>query len=203
MKTEDVYSLFMIVAVISFLGFVVENVWMAITKGYIDNRNMIFPFLIGYGIAVVLIYFILGTPKKLWFLGKNLAIKSKVSKIVTYFVGVVICICIGEILLGKFVEKVCHFSWWDYTRLPLHITKYTSIPTSVGFAILITAFMYFCFEPLYYFFRDWNNSVLKVVAPTVMIVMVGDFLYNGYLMYKNKGMVPRWKIGVRKAREML
>lgn len=29
---------------VSFLGFVVEDGWLALTKGYIDNRNMHLPF---------------------------------------------------------------------------------------------------------------------------------------------------------------
>lgn len=41
---------------VSFLGFVVEDGWLALTKGYIDNRNMHLPFLFGYGIAMVGLY---------------------------------------------------------------------------------------------------------------------------------------------------
>ena len=34
------YQLGIMAAVVSFLGFVVENIWLAMTKGYINNRNM-------------------------------------------------------------------------------------------------------------------------------------------------------------------
>ena len=44
----DVMALGMIVSVVSFLGFVVENIWLAAIKGYMDNRGVRFPFLIGY-----------------------------------------------------------------------------------------------------------------------------------------------------------
>ena len=54
----DVMALGMIVSVVSFLGFVVENIWLAAIKGYMDNRGMRFPFLIGYGVAVLTIYMI-------------------------------------------------------------------------------------------------------------------------------------------------
>ena len=60
MKETHILALCMIAAVISFLGFIVENVWLTATKGYIDNRNMCFPFLLGYGIAILLIFIILG-----------------------------------------------------------------------------------------------------------------------------------------------
>ena len=48
----DIYSLGIMVAVISFLGFCLENLWLAATKGFIDNRNMHLPFLMGYGVFV-------------------------------------------------------------------------------------------------------------------------------------------------------
>lgn len=51
------------ITIISFLGFCVENVWLAFTQKCIDNRNMSLPFLLGYGLAVVGIYFIFRTLK--------------------------------------------------------------------------------------------------------------------------------------------
>ena len=45
---RSICALCMNIAFISFLGFCVENLWLAITKGYMDNRNMLFPFLFGY-----------------------------------------------------------------------------------------------------------------------------------------------------------
>ncbi len=34
-----------------------------------DNRNMVFPFLFDYGLAVAVIYLIFGTPRNLVFFG--------------------------------------------------------------------------------------------------------------------------------------
>lgn len=194
MKTVELMALFMIAAVVSFLGFVVENIWLAATKGYMDNRSMCFPFLMGYGMAILLIYFIFGLPKKIWFLGRTLFIQSKIAKLVLYFVGVMLCICVGEILLGKLVEKVCHFCWWNYSTLPMHITQYTSIPTSSMFSILITIFMHAFFEPLFAYFMSWNVRTLTLTASLLGGVMLVDYLYNALLMYKKRGMTQRWRI---------
>ena len=71
MEAKSLFALLMVLAVVSFIGFVVENVWLAATKGYMDNRNAFFPFLMGYGIAILLIHIIVGTPKKLWLFGKE------------------------------------------------------------------------------------------------------------------------------------
>jgi hypothetical protein len=55
------YQLGIMAAVVSFLGFVVENIWLAMTKGYINNRNMNAPFLLGYGLLILFMYAVFGT----------------------------------------------------------------------------------------------------------------------------------------------
>jgi len=196
MKTINFWALCMVAVLVSFLGFIVENLWLAVTKGYMDNRNMCFPFLVGYGIAMLLIFGIFGTPKKLWLFGKSILVKNRLLKVVLYFAGVLLCVCVGEILLGTFVEKTCHFYWWDYSKIPLHITRYTSIPTSAMFSAAITFFMDVVLKPLYQYFQRWNGGVLKVVVVILVVVMMSDFLYNAYKMYKAQGMVRRWRIGL-------
>ena len=34
--------------------------------------------------------------------------------------GAMLCIYAGEITLGTFAERSCHFYWWDYSKIPLH-----------------------------------------------------------------------------------
>ncbi len=98
---------------VSFLGFVVEDGWLALTKGYIDNRNMHLPFLFGYGIAMVGLYLILGTPATM-ILPFQIKKKETFVRFIIYFVLVMLAVSVGEIILGTLVEKVCHFYWWDY-----------------------------------------------------------------------------------------
>lgn len=196
MKTINIWALCMVAIFVSFLGFVVENIWLAITKGYMDNRNMCLPFLMGYGMAMLLIFWILGTPEKPWLFGKSILIKNRILKRFLYFAGVMLCVCVGEILLGTFVEKTCHFCWWDYSPIPFHITRYTSIPTSTLFSVAVTFFMDIVLKPLYNFFQRWNSGFLKVAVVVLMVLMTGDFLYNAYKMYKTQGMVRRWRISV-------
>lgn len=45
MLIQKIYALCMIMVIISFLGFVVENIWIAGTKGFMDNRGIFLPFL--------------------------------------------------------------------------------------------------------------------------------------------------------------
>lgn len=136
-----IYSLAFIAVLISFLGFVLENTWLAFTKGYVDNRNMSLPFLFGYGIAVTAIYIFFGVPDAFELPFMSNVLKSKAAKKILYFVLIFFCVGIGEILVGLSTEKLFGFFYWNYENIPLHITRYTSIPTTAGFSFIITFFM--------------------------------------------------------------
>lgn len=43
MKLTDCSALIMVAIVVSFIGFAVENIWLAFSKGFMDNRNMCLP----------------------------------------------------------------------------------------------------------------------------------------------------------------
>jgi len=68
MKKHNPYALAMIGILVSFAGFVVENIWRLLTKGIVDNRGMLLPFLAGYGMALIAFYLLFGTPDTLHFL---------------------------------------------------------------------------------------------------------------------------------------
>lgn len=194
MKTTEIFALCLIVTIVSFMGFVVENVWLAITKGFMDNRNMCLPFLIGYGLAMVAIYLLFGTPVSPRILGRKLSIRNRFLCALIFFLIVMACVSLGEIILGTVVEKSCGIIWWDYTRLPLHITRYTSIPTSMGFAMLITIFMRYFFEPMYDYFLKMNFEDLRTMACGFMTLLNIDFLHNAVRIYKERKMTQLWRV---------
>ena len=188
------YALCMMVAVMALLGWVVENFFMLLTCGCIDNRSMYLPFLFGYGAGIVAIYLMLGTPDELRFFGRPIVVNSLAKRIIIYMIEAIILVSVGEIVIGTVVEEVCGFEWWNYSAYPLHVTKYTSLPTSFLFATLITVFMKFCFMPFYNFFEKWNGPVLKVVAIVLMVLMIADFIYAAYQMYETGWLLIRWRI---------
>ena len=103
----DIYVLGLMAALISFLGFVVENLWLALTKGYINNRNMNTPFLLGYGMLVLAIYFLLGTPQKMSLPESMRKRQKKNRNDLLYFLCAMLFVCVGEIILGIAVENLC------------------------------------------------------------------------------------------------
>lgn len=198
MGLYSIYAVFLMIVLVSFLGFLVENVWLATTKGYVDNRNMNLPFLLGYGLAVMVIYFLLGTPENpaAW-LGKNVSGEKIYAE---YFICTFLLVSIGEILLGTVVEKVCGLYYWDYSKLPLHITRYTSIPTSILFGILITFFMGNCFMPLMEKFNSIENDGIMAFSVLLMAVLIVDYFAGFGYMIKHRALYVRWKIYLKENR---
>jgi uncharacterized membrane protein len=185
----------------AFLGFVVENAWLAVTKGYIDNRNMNLPFLLGYGIAIVGTYFLIGTPKDSPMLDRVTFLDTPFKRVVLYFLCSFVLVSLGEILLGTLVEKTCHIVWWNYSRIALHITKYTSVPTSTGFATIITFFMDKCFDPIMLKLSEMDYETSKKVSVVFLGLMVFDFLVNARKVYKNQDFNVTWKLELKKPQE--
>lgn len=193
----DIYSFIIMIAVISFLGFILENVWLAFTKGYIDNRNMSTPFLLGYGLLVVAIYIVLGTPQNFILSGRLFVKKCKIIKYIAYFLIAMVIVSVGELLLGIFVEKFFGFEYWNYCRIPFHITKYTSIPTSIGFALVILFFMGVCFNPIIMSINKIKKSFKIVLCIPLATIMTVDFFKSFYKMYKTKRLNEIWRIYIK------
>ncbi|MBP0956441.1 MAG: putative ABC transporter permease [Oscillospiraceae bacterium] len=199
----DIYSLGIMIAFISFLGFTLENLWLAATKGFIDNRNMHLPFLMGYGLLVVGMYLLLGTPEHMTLPGHIIVNASKAEKFFIYFLCSMVIVTVGELILGHLVERLWGFEYWNYNRIPLHITKYTSIPTSIGFAAIITSFMGACFEPIMGVISMMNTDDIKPLSVMLIGVMAIDLAVSFMQMKKKRGLNVRWIKYIKREPERL
>ncbi len=189
----DIGALLLMLGVVSFLGFCLENIWVLVTRGFVDNRNMILPFLLGYGLALAAFYLCLGVPGRMHLLWLSLAHRPIEQQVVLYFLAAFLAVSLGEICLGKAVERVCGFAYWDYSRLPLHITRYTSIPTSLGFALLITWFMGCGFEPLMGLLQKLPIGWARWIGGIWLVVMAWDFVHSFRRMYRTRSLYVRWR----------
>lgn len=191
-------SMIMIVIVTSFIGFCVENIFSAYLSGVINNRNMILPFLLGYGLAIIALYALFGTPDAPRFLHKELLFNSSIWANIYYFSVSFLCVCLGEITLGYMTQWCCGIIWWNYSEIPLHITKYTSIPTSFGFATLITIFMKYCFDFLQLQFTKMNPRVLAKASVFILTLLIIDFIHSGIYMFKKHDTLKIWTLRLPK-----
>lgn len=184
-------------ALISFLGWLLENIWLALTKGYINNRNMNLPFLFGYGLFIVALYLIVGTPESfLVFLKKKSRI-SRIGSYLIYFMIVLISVSVGEIILGTLVEYFCGFEYWNYEVLAFHVTKYTSLPTSIGFAVMIMFIMDKCFLPVMNAIASIPYPIALWIAIPLGVALILDFLISFKAMYALRKGHELWRVYVR------
>ncbi len=189
---QDIFRLMFLAVIISFLGFVTENVWLLITKGFIDNRNMILPFLSGYGILVVGFYLLFGTPEdmRMDFPG------SRLSDLGMYYLLAFTTVSIGEIVLGTFAEKYIGIIYWDYSWIPFHLTRYTSVPTSLGFACIIVFFMKYCFTPIMERISHVPDTLLCPIAFFLFAVICLDTLHSFGVMHDKHTLYSLWRIDI-------
>lgn len=180
-----VHILIMVI-IMSFAGFVVENIFRFLRDGVINSRRQILPFLFAYGIAVFVLYIVVGTPKEMRFFKWKLFRKnnklSKFGKDFCYFLILFAFIFFGEIMFGTFVEAVSGIVLWDYTGIPLRFTKYTSIPTALLLAVGLLLFMRFVFEPLMRKIEKIPEKVAWIIDLALGIPIVLDWLLMLVLM---------------------
>lgn len=144
----DVSHLWLAGLIYSHIGYWVENLFRLISKGVLDSRNQLLPFLFCYAIAMWVLYFALDTPKKARLFNKRLFTKhDKKTNFLSqlyYFCVVFLFVFFGEIVVGLLFEKISGIQLWNYNGIPLHVTQYTSVPTctamSLGVVILIEYF---------------------------------------------------------------
>lgn len=192
--TTAVFALILVIIVVSLLGFCIENIFIGFRRGFIDNRNMVLPFLLGYGLTIFGFYLLFGTPEKPLFFGKQITFSASWRATLYYFIMAFVAVCIGEIVLGYTIEWGCNIIWWDYNSLPLHITRYTSVPTSLGFASLITIFMKYMFYPLIKLFLKLNPKALAFLAITLSTLLVLDMTNSTVYMFKNQSLLQLWRV---------
>lgn len=193
----DFYSLALMAVFVSFLGFVLENIWITFRFGYADNRNMSLPFLIGYGALIIGFYEIIGIPDTLSLTFCTRLMKNKTARRIVYYLLAFLLVCLGEIILGTITEHLFGFCYWNYESLPLHITKYTSIPTSTGFALIITVFMDNYFMPIMRIIQDIPHNIAAPAAIILISLLTLDCFVSFYLMHKHNAQNKKWEIHFR------
>ncbi len=180
-------TLFLLMIVMSFAGFVVENLFRLFRDGVLNSRRQILPFLFAYGIAVFAMYVAIGTPKEMrffcWRIFRKESKLSAAAKYVCYFLILFAFIFFGEVLFGSFVEWVSGVVLWDYTGIPLCFTKYTSVPTALGLSAGVMLFMRFVFEPLMKKLDRIPDKVLLGLDIGLGVPVVADWIAMLVLMF--------------------
>lgn len=193
----NVYALILSACIVAFAGFVIENVFRLFCIGVIDDRHRLFPFIAEYGIAYFAIFLLFGTPKNMRIFTKKITITATNKKTAAflqtalYFLIVFLCIGLGEITVGLTVEKTMGIKGWNFSNIPLHITRYTSIPTDFAYTSAFTVFMHLFFDNMIDALSEISPKVLKILAIVLtttilldsLIMLCHGMMYNKYPSY--------------------
>lgn len=192
----EIMPLLFVAIVSSVVGFWTENIWNTVTHGFIDNRGMMFPALFGYGLAMIALYMIIGTPAHPRFFRKDLKFKNKLRAQMYYLFMSAMMVSIGEVVLGNLVEDTCGIIWWNYTEIPLHIGRYTSLPTSIGFGTAITIFMDHIFPNLYNWAYAIQTPRMNKAIIAVMVLLTLDMMHSGFYMLEHHAIYMEKRIAL-------
>ncbi len=175
---EFVY-LYLFGILVAFIGWIAENAFKLAISGVIDSRFHLFPFISPYLLIPFAFHIALGTPNDVTFFGKkvfkNSTLKTKVlSNIITYC-AICLCVFLGELVVGNLWDILFDVQLWNYSKHPLHITKFTSVLSVFGFgtgAYLIFKFLY---APILNFIRKKISfRTAKIICLTLGVLIVLD-----------------------------
>lgn len=175
-----VSSLILVCVCASFLGWLTENIFCMLSGGVFDDRHQLLPFIIAYGVGVFLLFLIFGIPTKARFfkwriLGEGGVIRT-VFRVAIYYVSLFVLIMLLEAATGLFFEHCLGIKNWNYSNIPLHVTQYTSVPTTFGFATGITLLMQFVFPAALRLFDKIPKKTAACLAAVFSVLIVLDFL---------------------------
>ncbi|MFQ7078395.1 MAG: putative ABC transporter permease [Christensenellaceae bacterium] len=159
--------------------------------GVLDSRHQILPFLAAYGFGIFVLFFVFGTPTEMRIFKKRIlpenTKRNHALRVVVYYALVFVLILFGEMSVGLLFDKCFGVQAWDYRNIPLHITRYTSIPTTFGFTTGITLLMHFVFRPVVAFFERlprklcfWLALIFGVLIAADYCIMIGGMLVTGH-----------------------
>ncbi len=181
--------------VFSALGWVVENTFRVIANGKIDNRFHILPFIPVYGFISFAVY-ILGSPDDKKFFGYKIT-KNKILSNIIYILTLAFFVTFGELIVGNTIEYLCGAKLWNYNNIPLHWTRYTSVPTTVAFSVggyLILKIFYY---PFLNYLKENFTSKQLFGATIFYAILLTDMVYMLIITgIKGKGQVY-WQVNLK------
>ncbi len=159
----------------SLIGWVSENAFRFAVSGIIDSRFMYLPFLGIYGLCVLALYGLFGTPDRFRILNRRILAspEKRWARYICYSLVIAAAVMIGEIAVGTFCETFSGKVLWNYSSIPLHFTKYTSVPTTMGITAGAFLLMKFCFTPL----MDLMERKMSYKAAKLICLTLGVLVY--------------------------
>lgn len=185
---EDLYRLFLMFMLISFIGWCMETVYVLLCFGRLSDRGFLsMPFCPIYGASILAIYLLIGTPQggvlqPLFAKAKGLPLPARAAAYaglyLLYFFAAVLIPTAAEFLTGLFFDKLFGIRLWDYTDRAFNLLGYVCLPMSALWGLLITAAMALLWTPLKKLLARIPQRAAKAVAFTLAALLLIDFCGN-------------------------
>jgi len=192
-KNDITYILFMGV-LMAFLGWTTESIVGVISTGYIDSHGYFLPFIPSYSLVIFVWYFILTKyPQLIDYKEENT--KNIILYNIILLLIFSLIVFLIEIIYGNLMEILFSVKLWNYNNIPMHITRYASTPTALGFGLGTFILTKFIFPPVLNFLRNnIDPHKLKIISIIIWSLILLD-LITYYIHITNYHEVPiRWRI---------
>lgn len=175
-KTIFGFSIWRLIAyliIYSVLGFIIETIFGAVTKGVIESRKSFLygPFCAIYGLGAVVMILCLQPFKK----NNN-----------TLFWGGFVVGSIIEYLVSLIGELIFHVIWWDYSDMPLNINGRVCVYFSIFWGLLgiyLVSYINPKIDKLINFIkRKIQYKALKIIEIITTIFLIVDCLLTAYAL---------------------
>ena len=176
--------------VFAFLGWCVENITRIVDSGVIDSRFHLMPFISPYGL-IPFAFLAFNSPDDLSLFGhrffKEKTKRNRIRSNIACFLLICALVFFGELIVGYIWGEVFGYSLWNYSNIPLHITPYTGVLTTLAFGTGVYLLFRYVYRPLMGLVKKipyktakiislivWPLMILDTVAMGVQIVLLGE-----------------------------
>lgn len=176
---EDFVNLYFIGIIFAQFGWTGENIARAVTRGIIDCRFHLLPFISPYMLIAFAFHILFKNSDDISFFGKKLFRKRNAGTVIAEncicFFIICTAVFLGELFVGNMWEIVFGVQLWDYSEHPMHITQYAGLIPTVGYGLAAFLIFKFVYNPLMKFVSyRISYKVVKITDLTLGIMILID-----------------------------
>ena len=169
-----VSDLIIVGVLVSHIGWLFETVLFYVMYGAFYDRGFIsLPFCPIYGITILAVFMLIGTPRGGGLLLGHLRISG--IRMVLYYLLASIIPATFEFIGGEVMERVSGEVLWSYESYKYVFGKYACLEIALGWGIAIFLFMSI-FDSLLTFVKKIPSAKSKILAGVSSAVIALDFI---------------------------
>ncbi len=169
------YNYFLLIAAISFIGWILETAYCYFEAGrYCDRGFLTLPLCPIYGFSLLGVYFFAGTPDCGGIFLKR--VRSKKLRLPLYFAFSALLPTFLEFITGLFFYEILNIRLWNYSSHKFNIAGHICLSFSLIWGVLITLFMKFCFNPLKKIIFKIPPKTAKTAATALITLIAADLI---------------------------